>query len=511
MNEIVIEPKFFLTYLVNMVSALSFLWIGLYLLTRGGKLLTTLVAGCTSVLFSLYPLGNALGSTAATYYEFIFWQRYTWWTAPLALSGWFFLTTLILENEVSENSLRRIQVWMNIARYILIIIAGVFSVLGVISNLIYNYDVLGKTLDFGSRYFFRFETIMGPLHLWYEIFLVICVLFAILGCTYAYWYNRKNKVEESGLEWTLASAIVLAFGAMLSVFSYLWEFLYLLFTADIMLLVGLFLFSTSIFKYTNIKKGDLNWADFKLSLATVSFILVVFLVGSMATIVAESDTLQKNPKLVFLLTQKRYFNWTQFSINAMYFLALFMIYDHLRIYILEYIVGKPKSDLNMRLLALVRAGGYNRDARAFRRDVQNIMEEQEIRESFNRQLFTDLSVSDSHKRLAASPLQNLQLVKNELISKNIPPESASELDRSDALLEVLKKSTRNVINKFSTKNKATVGEVLKLYIIKGYTRKEIISKGFGEGSYDNYMNRGIEFILEEIIKLENDQKIEDEQ
>ncbi len=83
-----------IVFMTEIISAAFVLWLGLYVITRdlpwrntGPRrwLRTPLLAGFALALFSIYVYGNAMETLAQSQEEYFFWQRLTWWVAPLAV------------------------------------------------------------------------------------------------------------------------------------------------------------------------------------------------------------------------------------------------------------------------------------------------------------------------------------------------------------------------------------------------------------------------------------------
>lgn len=510
MGDFTLETRYIIAYFVNIISAVSFLWIGLYLLTRGGKSSVSVLTGMTCLIFSLYPFGNALGFFATSYYEYRFWEKATWWAAPLALAAWFSITSLILENAIKNQDFVQIRYVLKVLRGALILFAVIFILLGSFTNLIYIYDISEHSYVSDEKLYYRHDIIFGPIHPWYKSFLIFAVVLAVISSFFVFRLNnRENLIHvDNGLKWILGAAILLATGAIMNVFSRMW---WLVFLGDVLILLGLLTFSASIIKYTTITNSKINRSDFFMSLVSISLILFIYLIVSVMLVMTRAEQLQKMPKLFFLTTEKTYFNWTQFSVGIMFLVILFMTYDHIRIYVIDYIVEEPNSDIRKRLFALIQAS-WHRTNKEIISDLQEIKNREDIREEIrrnvNRELLKSLNLSNSHALLAKSPLQKLISVQEILNERGVSASQASEIEKADALTTLLKKAFQSINNQLRRREKDTIGKVLNLCILKELPRQEILDEiGISSSSYDNYMNDGLELLSEEVFKIELSQKL----
>ena len=89
-----------LSFHIEVLVAGFFLWLGLYILTRGVPVAqfadnkkgivrsATFAAGSGVALVSLFFFGVALRLTTLDPAMYAFWLRLTWWTAPVAVALW---------------------------------------------------------------------------------------------------------------------------------------------------------------------------------------------------------------------------------------------------------------------------------------------------------------------------------------------------------------------------------------------------------------------------------------
>lgn len=512
MENLYLEPRHFVSYITNMLSAVSFFWMGLYVVTRDWKHKISLVAGCTAILFSLFPLGNALVTTTYSYETFVFIQKATWWVAPLSIASWFFISVMILDNVVKNSVYKRYSVIINFLKVLVPLFGIIFSYLGVATNLIFDYNAVPIYLP--EKYYMVFKLILGPLNPFYDTFLFISVVISGINATIAYRFARKNQIESTmGLRFMFYAAIFMALGAIISSISFTLEkYLWSLF-ADLILLIGLLIFSYGVLKYNTLSSGYVIWTDLRLSLFTTMLLCLFYTLIHALFIFSESTFLQANPAYILSTTDNNlsFFNWRQFSISLMLLIGLFMTVDYLRLGMLGLITFGDENALQKKLLTLIQASAYKSVTDDLEIIVKTERESQFVQDivndSITREFINNLDGLSSVAILANSSLNNLEILKSKISNMANSAEDVTDSLKANILIEFIKEEIKNIYNNASNKQKKVI-EIVKLRVCDGLARKDILGikaeEGifFSESTYDNHMNKAIILLKERVIEKE---------
>jgi hypothetical protein len=212
------------TFYAESVTGGLFLWLGLYILTRGFPIMPatqervwwrqgTFAAGCSFVLASWFIFGIAIRSIVAIEQEYVFWLRVTWWAAPVASICWLRAVWLIpfSERKAQLTGPMRWALWGATVAAAFVALASFFD------RAIFHYSAIVATGAAWTDYYH-----VPPVVPRYYLFvaLLLLVFFSCAGHLYGR-YQRSPRYSLERAEFRLLTLGTLLFimGAAIGVAS----------------------------------------------------------------------------------------------------------------------------------------------------------------------------------------------------------------------------------------------------------------------------------------------------
>lgn len=213
-----------LTFYAESFTGGLFLWLGLYILSRGFPLAQNpserawwrqgnFAAGISFALASWFIFGIAIRSIVPLESEYTFWLRMTWWSAPLALVCWLRAVWLIPYPEQPAQLSKP----MGVALWLILFAAAVLALVSFWDGTIFDYRATEATGATWTDYFH-----VPPIVPRYYIFiaLLLLVLFTSAGHLYhRFQMSPRHSHERAEFRWLAFGAILFIIGASIGVVS----------------------------------------------------------------------------------------------------------------------------------------------------------------------------------------------------------------------------------------------------------------------------------------------------
>lgn len=171
-------------FVIQLVGFGSFLWLGLYILTRAETQAVSRLAGATMVMQGCFFFSSALASIQTDPSMAVLLGRLWWWDSVIPASAWFHMTARLLG--VPGWRRRRPLVGVFYA------LAVVMVPLGTFTNLIHDYPRIQLGSDIAAGPY------AGPLYPLFTLYVVVC---AVAGVA-----NLFVLVRQEGFRATTRSA-----------------------------------------------------------------------------------------------------------------------------------------------------------------------------------------------------------------------------------------------------------------------------------------------------------------
>lgn len=310
----------FFFFLQNLVGG-YFLWLGLFILTRSIPLsarpqdLKSLIlspafaSGLAFSLVSVFMFGVAMRSITPVKESYVLWQQLTWWTVPIAVGFWF--RAILLLNEPAENYKRNLIAFL-VPGYG-IFVAGI----GTFTEAIFRYSEAFPLSRLTDHYL---APLNYPFHLFYSSYL-LGVLWLASFILFRQYRSITHRTYRRLYSWLAIGNSLLAVGATVSVVGYLLlEGLIPEQVGDTIAASGLLFVGHSIVHYNALVNHQIIAHDFRRSLRTVLFTLLITL-SSFGSVFIVSQTpfpYLVIPTLIFVVTS--FFTslqWTEGILNKL--------------------------------------------------------------------------------------------------------------------------------------------------------------------------------------------------
>ncbi|MEZ4510330.1 MAG: hypothetical protein R3C62_00505 [Chloroflexota bacterium] len=201
-----------------------FLWLGLYVLTRGlplevGELAwrdllrtTAMSAGLGLTLVSLFFFGGAMRVAAPDPASYLFWLRGGWWTVPLAIALWFRAVA-----RLPQPTIMKLSGFARWSPRVVLVYAVVLTLWGSFSESIFRYGEIAPSLA-GIEPFF--VPLAAGQWLFYSGFLGVVLWTAVYLLWQRYRSSQPQSHEQREFRWLVAGGTIVALGASLSIAGY---------------------------------------------------------------------------------------------------------------------------------------------------------------------------------------------------------------------------------------------------------------------------------------------------
>lgn len=211
-----------LTFYAESLTGGLFLWLGLYVLSRGfpmsPKTMTrhwwrqgNFAAGLSFVLASWFIFGIALRSIVPIENEYAFWLRVTWWSAPLALVCWLRAVWLMpfASRPVPLSHRMRMMLWL------VLVAAASLALVSFWNNTVFNYQGIVATQAAWTDYYY-----VPPVVPRYYVFIALLLLVLISSAVHLYrryWLSPLHSRERSEFRLLAFGTVLFIVGASLGV------------------------------------------------------------------------------------------------------------------------------------------------------------------------------------------------------------------------------------------------------------------------------------------------------
>ncbi|VAW32620.1 hypothetical protein MNBD_CHLOROFLEXI01-2231 [hydrothermal vent metagenome] len=208
-------------YTASLTSA-SFLWFGIFVITRRRIIPKTpwwqdslIFTGVAAILIAWYLVGIGLETAAPTRETTLFWDRLTWWPAPIAIALWFRAVILLPGVRSDKPDTARFNLHQ-LSIFLLALALGI-GLLGPTTNLLFRYpDTLFRAEPFPHY-------IVPATQLGFRLYLIFLIITLSLS-TWLLWRRYlSGELDLSEKRSFLLQSIgnsILTFGAILAAASY---------------------------------------------------------------------------------------------------------------------------------------------------------------------------------------------------------------------------------------------------------------------------------------------------
>lgn len=478
-----------LAYFWLLFQGATALWLGLYVLTRGGIQNRPWMMAMALGIWSLSPF-SAVAAAAFPAPASHAWLRIIAAVLPIII-GFFFGVTLSLASEdVSKErktAVNRISQGMLIAGFVLAVLCSS-------TNLVFDYRTAPTTLQ--SLLTNNFTT-FGPLLPFYLTYTVATPLLLLLILLIVYRYHRQmdtpSQTEIVLIVWAAGAWLL---GLMVRNVELLLRRTAVLTTSaprtavtvggDLLFVAAILLLGWSIARHNAIIRGRVILRDFALSAFGFLLILLAYLV-------------------LPLLLNRFFFQFDTATVRGMgLFFVITAVFTHM---LLETVRRQAASVVQPS--AVARLQGEMSDLLSDSRQgtpldqslaqLEQLRNRTEIRQHIDKQLLRDLQSAEGHANLLDSPLLTLYAIRQQL------PSTPTERQKISGLFDLLTKAVAKL-----EANPALLGrrgdeilQILRLRLDEGLDRAEITLRlHMHPRKYDRLLNQGLDHLADAVIELE---------
>ncbi len=269
-----------LIFMTEVISAAFVLWLGLYVITRdlpwrntGHRrwLRTPLMAGLALIFFAIYVYGNAMEVLAESAAEYFFWQRLTWWVAPLAVLLFLWSVIVLFRHEGDG-------LWMRLF-YVVTLLYAVALAVGIASGSILDEaGILPRSGMFQPYY----TPMKSPYVHFFQSFLLGVLMCAFLIMLFQYRRTAHRSMEYRRLRILLIGSLASLVGGLSTMAPVPLEFpVSPKQVGDFLITFGAAMFAYSIARFNALEHEQILYHDFLHSITTVAISVAVYVFSYM--------------------------------------------------------------------------------------------------------------------------------------------------------------------------------------------------------------------------------------
>ena len=249
---------------VSLALGALLVWaLGLYVLSRAPARRVPLLATAAMGLLAAYLVGESLAALAPDTDTWAAWLRRTWWAPSVAAPIWLALTLALARDEDLPVLGTQPRWLFETVTFVAITLGAVFGALGVFTQLVADW-----TTPFGTRH-----VPAGPLFLSYQLFILVCLLWALANVIRS-WHGSPGPLRAR-FGWLTASAsLFLLGGGWLVLGSGIFEMPGL--PGQAMLIAGMVIMGWNLARYGALLAGEQVLSDFLAFAATMLAVVALY-------------------------------------------------------------------------------------------------------------------------------------------------------------------------------------------------------------------------------------------
>ncbi|MGB1251880.1 MAG: hypothetical protein ACPG8W_14770 [Candidatus Promineifilaceae bacterium] len=471
----------------ELLKSVGALWLGAYILTRGGAHGRSQMAAMAMILWSLSPFSIAM-ATVSEDTNLRFWLRFLVGVWPITI-GFFFGTAMSLVSDVLAVNWHPSWRARMRAFYQVVIVMGItLGCFAAFSDLVYDYSTVQNVSGHWIDNSFRRAGSAEPLYTFYRSFIPLLLIIVI---TWAMIQARRDQLPNArGLLFLMLSGWVwfaglllrrLLYSELITGNGFIYDNL-----ADPAFVLALALLGWGMVQHNAIMRGRIVLRDFLLSMAGLIVIVLGFAV------------------LPWLIARAMY----PFEGPVTYFLLLVMtwiaVWTHMLIEIVRQrvdivFVGDTAATVREEVADVMQANLEGVSLEETFDELDLIRKKAMVRETVNKQLLRALNSAEGQLQLAASPLQTLQIVQNGL------SEHATDRQKASGILSLLEQGLERLSSAETnpSNRQQELLQILNLRLKDGLDRTDITQRmHLHPRKYDRLLTDGVAQLADAIFELE---------
>ena len=461
------------------------LWLGVYILTRGGSQGRSGITAMALILWSLSPFSMAMAGVSDAA-GLRFWLPFLVGVWPITVSC-IGAMALSLAGEVLD------QAWqprLRTAYHALIMSGVVLGSLAAFTALVFDYATIDHAPERAIDSNFA---AVGSAEALYIAYLNIIPLITVAILTWVVIQAWRNHSENArGLNFMAAASWAWLIGLLLQryitresinasdlVFNHL---------SDPIFALAVALFGWGMVQHNALIRGRIMRSDFLLSLSGLGMTVLVFAI--LPWLVGRWLYRFDQPVTHFLLLSGTWLAiWSHMLIN------------YTRRWLERVLIGGATTVVHEQVEEVIQASREGVPLSDTFDELAIIRKKALVHEHVNKQLLRSLNTADGLDQLAASPLQELDIVRQNL------PAHATDRQKSAEIITLLEKAYLGLVSAevAPSNRQRELLEILKLRLQDGLDRSTIpLRLHMHPRKYDRLLSDGITQLADVILELENE-------